>query len=93
MTDPLADLYRCHDGSPPRPALGAARAGGAGRRSAVERRCLHALHQRLAAQARAAVAARRSVLTRPGTDVWLDRLVATMCHHRMSATALLPAAP
>jgi len=84
----LAALERHHDGPvPPEEIAG----------ESESPRCriagLHALHQRLAAAARAGAARRRRGLTEAesSADSWLSRLTLTLAGHRRAAvTALEP---
>src|SRR4051794_23583830 len=81
--DPLTDLYRTHNGPPPRPAL---RAALLDENSPHEMRRLRAgwtLASRLAADQRLGISRRRaSCATSPLSDAWLTRLVADLAHHR-----------
>ncbi len=86
MPDSLTDLYRTHNGPPPRPALKAALLEGSPPHKVRRIRAGWALACRLAADQRLGIARRRAACTTsPQTDPWLKRLVADLALHRASA--------
>lgn len=86
MPDSLTDLYRTHDGPPPRPALKAALLDGDSPRMVRRIRAGWTLACRLAADQRLGIAHRRAACTTsPQTDPWLTRLVADLALHRTNA--------
>ena len=86
MPDSLKDLYRTHDGPPPRPALKAALLDGGSSHMVRRIRAGWTLACCLAADQRLGIARRRAACTNsPQTDPWLTRLVADLAFHRASA--------
>jgi hypothetical protein len=86
MPDSLTDLYRTHDGPPPRPALKAALLDGNSPQMVRRIRAGWTLACRLAADQRLGIARRRAACTTsPQTDPWLKRLVADLALHRAAA--------
>lgn len=86
----LTDLHRRYDGAPPRGALRVATLGGAAKARNLRRAAVLALNERLATDARIAVARRRAALSARAClqDDWLARLCATLAHHRNAAIRL-----
>lgn len=78
----LADLERAHDGPLPTATVNTLLTTGCGAIMPAGRH-----HDRLAATARAGVARRRGMLGAgvAADDPWLERLVATLAHHRAAA--------
>ncbi len=94
-TDPpafpdLATLHRLYDGPPPRDAVRAAQWGGSARAAAARRDAAISVNERLAADARLAIARRRAALPLRScpSDGWLARLCAALAHHRAVALRL-----
>ena len=86
MPDSLTDLYRTHDGPPPRPALKAALLDGYSPHMVRRIQAGWTLACRLAADQRLGIARRRAACTiSPQTDPWLTRLVADLAVHRTNA--------
>jgi hypothetical protein len=86
MPDSLTDLYRTHDGPPPRPALKAALLEGKSSHTVRRIRAGWTLACRRAADQRQGIARRRAAcITSPQTDPWLKRLVADLALHRAAA--------
>jgi hypothetical protein len=84
--DPLTDLYRTHNGPPPRPALKAALLDGSSPREVLRIRAGWTLASRLAADQRLGISRRRATCaTSPQSDPWLTRLVADLALHRATA--------
>ena len=84
--DPLTDLYRAHDGPPPRPALKAALLEGSPTPESRRIRAGWMLACRLAADQRLGISRRRAACTdAPQSDIWLKRLVADLAQHRAAA--------
>ena len=84
--DPLTDLYRAHNGPPPRPALKAALLEGSSPREALRIRAGWTLASRLAADQRLGISRRRAACASPPqSDPWLARLVADLALHRATA--------
>ncbi len=88
MTDVLAELHRRQDGPPPRPARLAALRGGAWPRDRLRARGALVLAERLASEARDALARRRRATPRPEADARLDRLGRDLAGHRVAALRL-----
>lgn len=84
----LDRLYRAFDGPVPVGMLQYA-LNGQSRETAIQWAAL-SLHQRLAAEARLGAARRRAMLPACtcSRDVWLNRLAATLAHHRHAAASL-----
>lgn len=86
MPDSLTDLYRTHDGPPPRPALKAALLDGDSSHTMGRIRAGWTLASRLAADQRLGIARRRAACaSSPQSDPWLTRLVADLALHRADA--------
>ncbi len=86
----LDTLHRRCEGRPPSDELRVARLDGMPRANALRRTAALTLNERLAADARSALAKRRRALPAHacGDDAWLTRLAATLAHHRHAAAAL-----
>jgi hypothetical protein len=84
--DPLTDLYRTHNGPPPRPALKAALLEGSSPHEVLRIRAGWTLSARLAADNRLGISRRRAACAAsPQSDLWLTRLVADLALHRAIA--------
>jgi hypothetical protein len=84
--DPLTDLYRTHNGPPPRPALKSALLDGGSPREAGRIRAGWALASRLAADQRLGISRRRAACAAsPHSDPWLTCLMADLALHRATA--------
>lgn len=85
-SDPLTDLYRTHNGPPPRPALKAALLEGSPPQGMRRIRAGWSLACRLAADQRLGISRRRAACASPPqSDPWLTRLVADLALHRATA--------
>jgi hypothetical protein len=84
--DPLTDLYRTHNGPPPRPALKAVLLEGSSPHEVRRIRAGWTLASRLAADQRLGISRRRTACAAsPKSDPWLTRLVADLALHRTTA--------